>query len=237
MSVAFSGCTKDNALDCFKSNGRETTVIRQPGAFNEIEINDKFITTVVQGPEPKVEVTAGANLLRNIRTYLVDSKLVIDNKNECNFVRGYKKQIRITITVPEVKRINNHGVGVVTIDENFVQDTMLVRATNSGDVNIRGRYKEIRTSSHGNGDINIIGECNTFYIYTNGTNFVDAEQLIVKEYAFVETMSIGDCTINATQLKKLEFNIWDSGNLYYIGEPGSITDFSNKKGSGRAIKK
>ena len=120
--------------------------------------------------------------------------------------------------------------------ENFKEDTLIVRAGNSGDLYIRGSYNQIRTSSHGNGDIYLAGSCNSFYIYTKGINFVHAEDLKIKDYAFVHSITLGDCFINAKSLTRLEINIQDQGNVYYSGEPTFLVDYNNGTGKGKIIK-
>ena len=87
----FLSCHKENAFDCFKGNGSEITQLRQPGQFTYIEISDKMEVTIYNGPQCKVEVTAGEKIMRNISTTVSGNILKIENKNTCNFVRGYKR--------------------------------------------------------------------------------------------------------------------------------------------------
>lgn len=229
-------CKKENTFDCFKSTGSETTEVRSPGNFQTITINDKINATIFKGSDYKVEVVAGKHLLRNISTKIVKGTLNIVDNNTCNFVRGYNKKIQINITVPYVKSVFNDGVGTVDFADDFTQDTLLVKAGNSGDIYVNGVFNEVRTSSHGNGDIYFNGSANSFYIYTNGTNFLRAANFKVANYVFIETYSIGDCYIDATGLNTLEFNIHKDGNIYYTGQPNTITDFSTYSRRGRALK-
>lgn len=231
-----TSCKKENALDCFKSNGSEITETRYPGTFNTIQVESKIEINIKQGTECKLEVIAGKHIIKNISTKVNDGILVISNDNTCNFVRGYKKSVKVEITAPYIKFIKNEGVGTVTILEGFEQDTLVVRTESSGDIYINGKYNQIRTSSHGNGDIYINGSTNSFNIYTFGTNFIHAENLIVNDFAFVHTLTLGDCFINAVNLKELSYNIGSSGNIYYKGNPPLIVDVSEVKAKGLAIK-
>ena len=63
-----------------------------------------------------------------------------------------------------------------------------------------------------------------------GTNFLKAEGLTINSFVFVENIIIVDCFINAPVSGILEYNIWRSGNIYYKGNPLSI---SNPKGDGK----
>lgn len=235
--IWFTSCRKESALDCFKSNGKEISEIRYPGFFSEIKVNDKIEVTVFKGTEYKVEVIAGKHILKNISTGITDNVLIIENRNKCNFVRGYKKQIKVNITVPRVEKVTNNGVAPLRFHENYSQDTLQVRAESSGDIYINGTYNEIRTSSHGNGDIHIHGTSNRLYAYTYGINYLYAEELLISDYAFIETVSIGDCYLNGRRLKQLNYRIWRDGNIYYNGNPLIVEGATGENTNGKLIQK
>lgn len=232
----FPSCRKENALDCFKANGKDRSDLRILGDFHTVEISSKIDVTILQGSDYSVEVIAGKNIIKNLSAKVSNGVLLIDNLNTCNFVRGYKRGIKVNITASHIQKVINNGVGTITFSEGFTEDTLVVRAESSGDIHVNGAYNQIRTSSHGNGDMYVSGSCNSFFIYAKGTNFVHAEDLKVKDYIFVHSLTLGDCHINAESLNKLEANIQDDGNVYYKGEPLSITDFSDGKTKGRMIK-
>ena len=236
LILVFVSCKKENAFDCFKSNGPEITEVRYPGSFNAVELNDKIEITVFKGTEYKVEVIAGKHIIKNISTKVVNGILKIENNNKCNFVRGYKRINKINITVPYVQKITNNGVGDVTFDEEFSQDSIIVDAESSGDIHINGKYNYIQTSSNGNGDVYISGSCNTLFVFTGGTNYLRAENLSVSDYVYIETLSQGDCYFNANHLKKFGYLIRGAGNIYYTGTPLIITGSNYNNGTGKVVK-
>jgi hypothetical protein len=237
LSLLFFSCHKENAFDCFKSTGKNTVEIRKPGFFRNIELNNKINVNIYQGSECLVEVIAGEHIIKKVSTKVIGDVLVIDDNNQCNMVRGYKREITINITLPYLVKATNASVAPIVFDQNFKQDTLIVRVTNSGDVEINGEFNQLRTSTHGNGDITITGKANSFYIYTNGTNFINAQNFLVKDYMFIETLSVGDCNVNATALNRLDYNIHDGGNIYYIGTPKEINDYSTQNHTGQAVQK
>jgi hypothetical protein len=229
-------CRKENAGDCFKANGQEVSQTRNPGEFLEVEVFDKIELHVKQGAACKVEITAGKNLMKNLHTSIEEGRLKIDNRNTCNFVRGYKRGIKVVVTMPYLKYLQNSGVGTAYV-EDFRQDTLVVRAESSGDVHVSGHFNEIRTSSHGNGDMYLEGSCNSFYIYTYGTNYVHAGQLRARDFSFVHSITLGDCTVNTDSTRFFSCNVESDGNVYYQGEPLLLVDYSKKVSKGRLIKK
>jgi sRNA-binding carbon storage regulator CsrA len=216
------GCKKGHTGDCFMSNGKDITEIRLPGYFNEVLVNDKIEVTIIRGNENKVEITAPANLMKNIHSEVVDGTLTLENKNTCNFVRGYKRKIKVKVTSPYYSKITNDGVGNVILSSGFTQDTLVLRCGNSGDIYVDGTFKQIRISSHGDGDFYISGVTNELLIYTNGTNFIHAFDLKVKSYIYIETHSLGDCFVNANSANQIDYAIWKGGSIFYKGNPKNI---------------
>ena len=230
-------CKKENAFDCFKSTGSDISETRLLEDFTSIELRNKVDVNITNGNDFKIEVVAGKNIIKNIATKVVNGVLIIENKNTCNFVRGYKRKVTVNISAPKITGIvTNNGVGTIRFDQQYSQDTLVLRTESAGDIYVNGNYNQIRTSAHGNGDIYLSGVCNSLYVYTFGTNFLKAENLTINNYAFVETLSLGDCYLTIDSLPKFEYNIHKSGNIYYKGNPISMVDVSSSEGTGRAIK-
>ena len=235
LLLAFS-CKKENALDCFKSNGTEITEVRALGVFNEVSVYDKIDLKLLQGNEYKVEVFAGKNIIQNIEVKNLDGKLRIKNNNKCNFVRGYKKHVAVTVTVPKIDKVESMGVGTVTFESDFIQDMIYVYAENSGDMHVNGIFRRIKTGSHGNGDIYIRGTCDTLTVYAFGTNSTFAKETKINTYAFVESITVGDVHLTAPTSGTLDVKIWKAGNVRYSGFPSIVNDFSDGSGKGKLIK-
>ena len=100
-----TSCEKGHSADCFKSNGSDITETRYPGDFKNIEVSAQMDVYIYQGNEYKVEVTAGKHIIENIKTTVTNNLLSIENTSVCNFVRGYKRKVKINITVPFVSKI------------------------------------------------------------------------------------------------------------------------------------
>jgi hypothetical protein len=230
------GCNKPDAPDCFKSNGKEQRETRFVGKFNSVEVNNNVYVTIYQGNDFKVEVLGPKNELTKIETLLQDTLLVIKNKNECAFVRGYKRKVQVYVTLPKLKYAKNNSVFSMQLAAGFKQDTLQLRNENSGDIVVNGNYGQVYVSSHGNGDVRLNGVCDQLLIYTNGLNFIYGQNMVVKSYAYVATLSIGDVYINGSELDQLDCHIHKSGNVYYTGNPQVFNNTFEDYGSGKIIK-
>ena len=236
LLFVFLACKKENALDCFKSNGKEITEVRSPGSFTKIELNDKIELNISYGPEFKVEVIAGKHVIKNIRTEVADGILKIEDLNKCNFVRGYKRIHKVNVTMPYLSSVLNNSVTKIEIREGFEQDSVRVRAESSGDIHLAGTYGFIKAHSNGNGDVYLKGKCKSLNVYINGTNFLRAEELSISDYVFIQTLTKGDCFFNTANLARFEYIIYSEGNIYYKGQPLEITGFQEKGAKGKMIR-
>jgi hypothetical protein len=221
-------------FDCVKAAGPIVVKSRELPPFNSIFVEDKIDLIITQGPEWKVILEAGKNLHINIKTEVRDSILYIDDGNKCNFVRNPKKKVTIYITMPRIKSLESHGVGVTTFANRFEQDSLSLRLFYSGDVHVNVSVDVFQTVTHGNADVYAEGYAGRCSHYTNGTNFIYDERLVVKDYIYVETFSVGHCYINAPLNGPIEGNIRSKGNIYYKGEPTFIN--VSTYNSGKLIK-
>ena len=228
-------CSKENAPDCFKSNGRDEYEVRHLAPFDTIEMFDKIEVTIVQGPQYQVQIIAGKNIVNGIATTVSNGLLRIQNNNTCNFVRGYKRKIKVIVTTPQVNKVYNYGVADLRFDEHFKQDLLNVRAENSGDIYINGNYREVRSSSHGNGDIYLNGSAQTLLIYSNGTNYTHAENFSVSDLAYISSYSLGHAYFNLNGTREFQYYIWSEGNIYYKGHPSVINNLGNTEAIGKLI--
>ncbi|MBL7933072.1 MAG: DUF2807 domain-containing protein [Bacteroidia bacterium] len=230
------GCKKPGSFDCFKSNGPETTEVRNLDAFSRIELEDKIDIVIVQGTEYKAEVSSGKHIMNKIFTGVENGTLKIENRNKCNVVRGYKKHVTVTVTLPRLAALTHNSVSDIRFDGNFVQDSIYLKILSSGNLHLDGTFDVITTESNGNGDLYLSGSTKYLNSYTRGTNFVHAEELIISEYAGIQTVSIGDVYLNGSSLKRLKYYIGKSGNIYYSGNITEITGYAEPEATGQVIK-
>lgn len=231
-AVMINSCKKENLFDCFKTSGHVEIRERNLSGFTKIRVEDKFDVYITQGQEYKVSIEAGRDLHENIITEVLDSVLYIKNINKCNFMRNPKKpNIKAFITLPKLRYIRNGGVGDINFQNRFTTDSLDIRIGNSGDVHANIDVNYLATSTHGNGDLYLEGRVNFSTHYTNGTNYLHFEDLIIKDKIILNSYTIGDCYIHAPETGIMELEIWASGNIYYSGNPASISLKGTGKGS------
>ncbi len=224
-------CSKDNRFACFTSSGKEITQARQINFFKNIRLIGKVTLIIQQGTEQSVEVFAGQNIIKNIKTKVDNQELVIEDKNTCNFVRGYKREIKVTITTPYLYELVNESVSNIYLRD-FRLDSLYIKAGSSGDNYISGNFKSVRISSHGNGDVYLNGATEAMAIYMNGENYIHATNFLVYGYLFLAHLSQGNCYLNLSETDLFNYSIQSAGNIYFQGKANTSegTIESNAKG-------
>ena len=222
IGFVMNSCKKENLGDCFKGTGTIETRIREVSDFKNVIVKDKIDLYVTQGPNYEVKIEAGKNLHMNIRTTVNNGTLTIENVNKCNFVRSPKKKIIAYVTLPYLRMVRNAGTGTLYFSNQFIQDSLDIRIANSGDVHASVNVQYFQTSTHGNGDLFVDGKANYSSHYTNGTNYVWMQDLIIQNQIDFNTTTVGECYINAPLSGPMNVGIFEKGNVHYKGNPTAI---------------
>ena len=74
------------------STGKTITEVRQPGNFNEIELDNNINLYITQGNYNQITIEAGENLMKRITTNVSNNCLYIKNQNTCNWVRELQER-------------------------------------------------------------------------------------------------------------------------------------------------
>ncbi|MFN7912031.1 MAG: GIN domain-containing protein [Bacteroidota bacterium] len=236
VAATLIACKPENQKDCFKGNGKIITTTRSLSEFKEVVLNDYIDYEIIPSTGYKIEITAGENLMSNIVASIDNYSLTIENKNRCNFVRGYKHYPSIKIFMPKLKTLYHQGVGKTKISSDFNQDSIFIVGENSGDVYLSGAYNFVRTSSHGNTNIHFNGTSKELTSYLKGTNFLYAEDAKISQDINVTGISIGDVYLRAQPTASLVVNLQRDGNVFYSGNPVIILDKSEGNQKGKLIK-
>jgi len=151
LALIFS-CDSENAMDCFQRTGdivREEAVVPD---FTRILVNPNVEMILKEGPT-SVIIETGDNLLEEVSAIVEGDRLVLENTNDCNFVRDFN-QTRVFVTAPDITEIRSatqfdiSSDGILSypslrlISEDFIEDT----GTTTGTFTIQSLRGEIRST-------------------------------------------------------------------------------------------
>jgi len=213
LCFALLSCNKEQAPDCFKKAGDDITITRHLDPFESIEWKDYLQIELVSSSEQKVEITGPKNVLAKISTEVESGKLYIENKNTCNVVRSYKREITLRIYSPDFPSLINRGQGNVTIIDtlqcvHFQIENHHAAGLISGIVDC----DTLRLLSHtGPVDVTLKGRADYAELFSQGIGYVDAGELVANS-VLVNNSSINDVRVYPTEY--LFAFIGSRGNIY-----------------------
>ncbi|MBN2348208.1 MAG: DUF2807 domain-containing protein [Bacteroidales bacterium] len=214
--------------DSLYSDGDKTRKEVSLDYFYRLDINEIFDVSLLSDTINAIEIFAGENIIDLISADVVDSVLRLSYNNKWGFVHPTRK-IKLTV----------HHTNLVTIN---INEPSFVRTLNplTGYVGIAVPAREA--------EIDVELDCYHFLFYTHQSTFgeytfrgaagfavflgykasiIHADSLIAREI-YIEHFSIGNFYVNATE--SLTVKLFNTGNVYYRGEPEIINEERNAEG-------
>lgn len=234
LIVMLSSCGKEGGLDCFKSTGETRIEERFVPPFHTIEVFDNINLVLTQDTLlNSMEVEAGENLLKGITTEVDSGRLFLRNENTCNWVRSFEVPINIYISFSSLDTIIFRAAGNLRFTTPWKNDSIQFDVwEGAGKIELDLDVIKSKVYVHyGVVDVNISGTSEVSYLSNKGYGPINALDLKTN-YTYMSTLSPNDCFVNVRG--ELGVTINNIGNVYYKGNPVSISEQLNS--SGRLIK-
>jgi len=100
--LVFISCEKPS--ECYESTGDIVTRTIPVNPFTRIKVYRGIAIVITEGPEYKVEIKSGSNLIDNVSVTQNDNQLVFTDNTTCNWLREYG-QTTVYITTPNLEEI------------------------------------------------------------------------------------------------------------------------------------
>jgi hypothetical protein len=193
---------------------------------------DNVDVELIEGPNSKVEVTAGANLIDQLKTEVIDSVLIISNVSTCNFVRSYSQPLTAKVYFQRIDSIEYRSVGNLTcLSEIANSDSFQINIfEGAGLIQLELQTAISRLNFHyGTASLEVSGFSQVNYIYQASYGPIRAENLITT-FNYLENKSTNNTYVQANV--GLGVTISSIGSVYYRGNPAISL---SKNGSGELI--
>ncbi|TQD39824.1 head GIN domain-containing protein [Haloflavibacter putidus] len=225
MSFILSACSADWTPDCFRKEGeiisKEIALVN----FEEIEVHAGVELFLSKANTQKVVLETGENLAEDITFKLVGNKLVIKNKNTCNFVRDYKVT-KVYIESPDLKVIRNASSWTINSLNTLTYDTLQLISEDAslgdtvktdGDFDLDLQCNSLTIVSNGLSDYFLDGEVANFSInFYSGDGRLESENLLAEN---IEVYHRGSNTMVINPQQSLIGKIVSTGNILAKNEP------------------
>lgn len=234
VSILLFSCQKPEDRSCWKSVGEETTLEIVLPFFNKIELYEHLEYVLVQDSVEKIVIKGGKNLVNFVKSEVKDDLLILTNENKCNFLRSYKKKLKVEIHFTELINIHFEGTDSLTnlgtLEFNWM--TFLIR-DGAGPVRLNFNAHSIFASiSHGWGDFVFTGTVTRANLNIRSNGYCDTYGMVVTDSLTVISNTQGTTKVNANGTK-FKAQIDADGDILYKGTPISVK--LNQYGAGELI--
>lgn len=212
FTLLFTSCGKDDLGIGRDGNGNYQTEEFTLPLFSEIDLKIDAEVFLTQGNEQKVVVEAEENILELIN---------LDVKNrqwEIKFDKWVDEydDIRIHITVPDLRKVVLSGSGLIKTENTFLVDEIQLRVHGSGKLVFDTEADRVDTHLAGNGNIELMGATDYLDSWIGGKGNLKAFDMLAKN-AEITINGSGNAEVRVENF--LKATIIGSGDVYYKGNP------------------
>lgn len=184
--------------------------------FNQIEattVGDVFYTQSTDG-KTTVQIYGPDNFVNLVQVGVKNGMLLLTMEKHNQVKNG---KLKITISSPDLNRIDFKGVGDISIEDKLNTAKLDVESKGVGDININDlTCNELMVSSMGVGDVKLKGKVQSATLYSKGVGDIDANEL---EAARVDASSKGVGDISCYATESLKASVKGVGSIQYKGNP------------------
>jgi hypothetical protein len=220
-TLAASGCGA-----YVNGNGERATETRTLQGFTAVEAQSSLDVQIQSGDAFSVEVSIDSNLLRDVRTDLIDggATLTIDLEEH---VRDTLPGPNVIITMPDLQRAVLSGSGSVSATGFQQADPVALELDGSGLLTYDGEVPSAQVRSSGSGDTRLHGSASSLDARLDGSGAVDAQNFPT---ATSDLSLSGSGDLSATVSTSATVTLSGSGNIDLYG--GAVIDRASVSGSG-----
>lgn len=237
LFLLYISCEKPS--DCVESSGELISKDILVTAFNRIEVLKGIELIVTQGPEYKVQIQTGENLMENIEVIQNGPVLTLKDNATCNWVRDYG-QTKVYVTAPNLeeiyskseKNISSNGVLTYPILRLFAFDTDgdgregagtgdFFITINNANPNPIGQQGQLVILNNNVSRYYISGQTNqaVFNFYA-GDGRIEAENLTAQ---FIELFHRGSNDMIVKPMQSITGTMVSTGNVILKNNPPIVT--------------
>jgi hypothetical protein len=199
-------------IACNKARGPvgEHEIVIDPIVGIELAIRDNVY--ISQGTSQRIIIEAQENVVEVLNKEVKNGiwKIYFEDKP------AMYKNMKISITLPELQYISLTGPGIVLSKTLLTCDSISLNVSGSGNIDVDANVRKLECNMTGKGDIYLKGTCEKQYINISGSGRVSSFDMQTTQcIADIPGEGIADVSVS----EKLNVHISGSGNVNYYGNP------------------
>jgi hypothetical protein len=220
----------EKPADCIKSTGKMISKEINVTSFEKIVVHKGIGVVLAQGPQYKVEVRTGENLINDIEVTVENNILVLQDNTTCNWVRDYGETV-VYITAPSIKEIYSRTEKNIVSDGVLTFPSLLLSASNkldgmggtgtgTGDYILQVNNHDLTINTNNVARFTISGQTQILNI-----NVYEENGIVDTENVLANTINIyhrGSNKIVVHPIDALNGDLYNIGNVYSKTHPAIV---------------
>ena len=199
-----------------KGNGEVTTITRNVGDYDQVNVGGFFDVELVYGDEGTITIEGESNLLDYLVTEVKGSALKIKVEKGKNLKPNRNKTIRVTVPFRDLDEVTLAGSGDVIAKDMIKADSFKTAVAGSGDLIVAVDANSVDGSVAGSGDLTLEGNAQDVDFRVAGSGDIHAGKLSAKN-GEASVAGSGDIKLNCSDY--LKARVSGSGDIEYLGNP------------------
>lgn len=224
FSITLFSCDSENANDCFQTSGTKIIKEFEVENFEKINLSQGIELIIKEGPETKVMVESGQNLMSGITAEVSEGQLFLRNSNGCNWVRNYN-DTKVYVTTPTLVNVYSSSQfaaksdGVLNFPYLNLQSGIFTN-TASGTFELEVNCNTLIIDDNESSYFKISGNAANLTVnFYDGNARFDGSNLIANEVTFFQRSS-NDIIVNP--IDKISGTLYSTGNVVLKNTPPII---------------
>jgi hypothetical protein len=204
----------------------DTGTTRDVGDFNGVQVSKGLKAKVTVGPK-SVRISGDEKLVSQVRTEVVDGKLVVRMEKKSWFGSSNSKGIQVTISNPQVTSVEASG-GASIEAEATSTETFSAEASGGAAVSVRNvDAKKVKVEVSGGAEATLKGRADNVDVEASGGAVVNAQDLSHKS---LNVDASGGVVVNANPTDNLNADI-SGGVVVNVDSAPAQREVSSSGGS------
>ncbi len=228
LALAFTTTQAQWKSKNVKGNGDIVTKTYNTTNYDQVLVGGNFHVNLTEGNVGSITLKAESNLVEHIVIETKGNELHIKTEKDTNLKPSSGKKMEVTVPFGTLNRVSLAGSGEIKSSKTIQSETLEVKLTGSGDINLSVNTRSLETVVAGSGDITLNGTADTLKGKLAGSGNVNMEAVKCLN-AKVTVAGSGNIKVHCTEA--LEARISGSGNIYHKGNPKKLK--TKEAGSGK----
>ncbi|WP_183906807.1 head GIN domain-containing protein [Rufibacter immobilis] len=212
---------------CLEGSGSIKKEVRNVVAFKGVDMRIAGNVVITEGKAPEVSLESYSNLLKEIKTEVVNQTLVIRSESCLEYSN---EEATVYITMPDIEHVELKSSGHVRVQAVPSSQKLRVGLSGSGTIHYLGSIARINLLHSGSGQITLEGFANHLETTLSGSGKIEGYFMNADTAKVLSSGSgIQQIWVNGT----FDATVTGSGNIYYRGNPASISTYVT--GSGKVV--